>query len=408
MTKKAKTKIFIMVLTFLVLYINLTARNHFQKTSDGGFVVVGYSDNYTYKNTNICIAKLTSNLDVQWWKSLGGLGDENGTAIRETSDGGYIVIGTTESYLHAEHDPADMLVYKLDANGNKQWRRNYGGIEGESGFDVLQTADGGFILCGGSYSHTHGGLDCLIYKLNAAGQKQWRKNYGGNDHDIAYSIVGTTDSGYIFAGKSDSYTHGEDDFLVYKITSEGKKQWRKNYGGSQNECSRTIIQTSSGDYLVAGFSSTYGSSGNSDFLVYRLDGSGSKKWRKNYGGDFDESCWSVCETSDGNFILTGSGNSWSLSVGNRSEFIIFKIDGNGDKKWRKNIFQSSSDADRGVATLESAAGALYILGEIIEYNDYDIAYRSSIMIFRLTTSGEIDKARMLIDYYSNEGLIYDE
>ena len=113
----------------------------------------------------------------------------------------------------------------------------------EQGGHVYQADDGGYILCGEGTSYTHGSYDLLVYKLDARGLMQWRKNYGGVGGESNAYIKQTPDGGYILGGQGNSYTNGETDFLIYKLDTSGKKQWRKNYGGVNSEELKTVEPT---------------------------------------------------------------------------------------------------------------------------------------------------------------------
>ena len=183
----------------------------------------------------------------------------------------------------------DFLVYKLDGAGNKQWRKNYGGVNGDYAFSIEQTADGGYIMAGDGSSYSNGNCDLLVYKVNAAGQKQWRKNYGGAYCEHMGTIQQTGDGGYILGGDSYSYTNGGTDLVVYKLNAAGQKQWRKNFGGVDYENIAHIQQTNDGGYMLFGDTRSYTHGPDDyDFIFYKLNAAGQKQWRKNYGGVEDD------------------------------------------------------------------------------------------------------------------------
>ena len=198
-------------------------------------------------------------------------------SIQQTSDGGYI------ASVRLQTDPQDFCIDKLDENGYRSWQKRLGGIAQDESVVVRQTADGGYVVAGFSFSFTHGSADYLVYKLNSNGQKQWRKNYGGSYSDYLSSLDLTSDEGYILAGRSYSYTNGEQDALVYKINAKGQKQWRKNYGGIHHDHGNGIKQTSDQGYFLIGSTWSY-PSGTVNMLVYKLAPNGKKQWRKIFGG----------------------------------------------------------------------------------------------------------------------------
>jgi len=295
-----------------------------KQTSDGGYIVVGRTDSFTYGSDDIAIYKLNSSGNKVWFKHYGGTLHDYGRSIQQTSDGGYIVAGFTSSYTYGKYD---FGIYKLDSSGNKIWFKHYGGTEDEHGYSIQQTSDGGYIVAGHTESYTNGNKDFAIYKLNNSGNKVWFKHYGGTDDDIANSIQQTSDGGYIVAGYMKSYSHGGYDFGIYKLNSSGNKVWFKHYGGSSGDEGYSIQQTLDGGYILSGMTYSY-TYGNNDFAIYRLNSSGNKVWFKHYGGTSGDSGKSIQQTSDSGYVVAGYSS--SFTYGN-SDFAIYKLDSNGDK-----------------------------------------------------------------------------
>ncbi len=329
------------------------------QTPDGGYIIAGYSNAYTHGAYDFLIYKLDSNGKTQLRRFLGGAtGDEYAYDVKQTIDQGYIVVGSTTSFTHGN---SDILVYKMDANGNKQWRKNFGGVQDEEGFSVHQTSDGGYILAGYTYSFTHGegDSDFLVYKLDGNGNKQWRKNFGGINEDKAYSIVQTSDGGYIVSGQTKSFVHGveDTDLLVYKLSSNGSKQWRRNYGGDLDEEGGMIQKTSDGGHILVGGSYSF-THGYRDFIAYKLNANGSKQWRKNFGGTNEDACFSVKQTSDGGYILAGC--TYSFTHGD-CDLLIYKINSSGIKQWRRNY--GGIGEDRAFSIIQTSDGGYMIVGD---------------------------------------------
>ena len=308
------------------------------QTTDGGYVVAGDSESYIHGtlDRDFLIYKLDVTGNKLWRKNYGGTDSEVCYAIHQTSDGGIVLAGFTFSYSHGSGD-SDFLIYKLDGSGNKLWRKNLGGTGGEWAHSIRQTGDGGYVVAGYTQSYTNGGYDFLIYKLDAAGAKVWRRNLGGADDDEAWSIRQTADGGYVVAGETDSYTHDADDtdFLVYKLDGAGNKQWRKNLGGTEEDVACAIRQTHDGGYVVAGYTRSYThGSGDRDFLIYKLDATGAKLWRKNLGGTKEDVAYDIEPTDDGGYVVAGYTRTYTHGS---DDFLIYKLDAAGAKQWRKNF-----------------------------------------------------------------------
>jgi hypothetical protein len=324
------------------------------QTSDGGFAVAGWGQSYSYPIYHFVLFKLDGSGNELWHRDYGGSIWEACRSLRQTADGGYIIGGDTTSYGAFPGD-LNMLLYKLDAAGAKQWRKSFGGVGSEWFSTAIQTADGGYLMVGDNSTYTHGNLDFLVYKLDANGQKQWRKNYGGVDSDATWmgmetpngsQVVQTSDGGYAFCGATYSYSNGATDFIVYKINAAGAKEWRKNFGGMYTDDAMAIDHTADGGFVVSGWTSTYthGTPNyDHDFLVYKLDAAGKKQWRKNFGGEYPDVGLSVQQTSDGGYILAGyslsylTGNLWD------PDLLVYRLDAAGNKVWRKNYGGSEEE-----------------------------------------------------------------
>jgi len=295
-----------------------------QQTSDGGYIVVGDTQSYTHGYTDIAIYKLNSSGNKIWFKHYGGSGWDYGYSIQQTSDGGYIVAGYTGSYTNGL---SDFAIYRLNSSGNKIWFKHYGGSDREYTYSIQQTSDGGYVVAGDTESFTYGGYDFAIYKLNSSGNKTWFKHFGGTDDDTAHSIQQTSDGGYIVAGITKSYSYGGRDYAIYRLNSSGNKVWFKHYGGAFHEYAYSIQQTSDSGYIVAGITHSF-SHGSDDFGIYKLNSSGNKTWFKHYGGSEDDNGRSIQQTSDGGYSVAGDNQSYTYGS---DDFAIYKLDSAGNK-----------------------------------------------------------------------------
>jgi uncharacterized delta-60 repeat protein len=293
-----------------------------QQTTDGGYIVAGRTHSFGAGYADIWVLKLDPNGDVQWQKTYGGPDWDTAYSIQQTSDGGYIVAGMTESFGAGY---ADIWVLKLDSNGDVQWQKTYGGPGNDGAYSIRQTADGGYIVSG-EYSFGAGYVDIWVLKLDSNGNVQWQKTYGGPDWDTAYSIQQTSDGGYIVAGWTASFGAGVSDLWVLKLDPNGNIQWQKTYGGSANDRAESIQQTTDGGYIVAGWTYSFGA-GNFDMWVLKLDQNGNIQWQKTYGGPYGDVATSIQQTSDGGYIVPGWTASFAVGV---SDLWVLKLDANGD------------------------------------------------------------------------------
>ena len=296
------------------------------ETTDGGYILAGSSKSNANgdKSQNnrgendYWIVKLNSNRNISWQKTIGGTSEDKVSSIIQTVDGGYLVGGRSNSPISNEKTDSsrglyDYWVVKLSATGNIQWQRTLGGSDDDILTQVLQVADGGYLLVGFSRSGISGekslaskGLsDGWIVKLNVAGDSiLWQKCFGGNYDDYLYRATPTSDGGYVLAFSSSSdNTHdktdpckGSLDYWIVKLNASMNKQWDKTIGGSTVDDIRAVYQTTNGAYIVAGSSNspvsgdkTATNKGGYDYWFVRLSASGSLViWQKTVGGSDDD------------------------------------------------------------------------------------------------------------------------
>jgi hypothetical protein len=209
---------------------------------------------------------------VTFAKTYGGTGYDHAFSVQQTSDGGYIVAGTTNSFYAGGHH-YDVFLIKTDANGNVQWAKTYGGTDDEGARFVQQTSDGGYIVAGTTGSFGPGGYPLFLIKTDANGNVQWAKTYGGIHWDEARSVQQTSDGGYIVAGWVSSYGAGNRDFFLVKTDANGDIQWAKTYGGAGVDEVFSFQQTSDGGYIVVGYTTSFGA-GRGDFFLIKTDANG--------------------------------------------------------------------------------------------------------------------------------------
>jgi len=241
-----------------------------------------------------------------WSRTFGGSENDWGYSGQQTSDGGYILFGTTRSYGAGEYD---FWLIKTDSEGNKQWERTFGGSDIDWGWSVQQTKDGGYILLGYTESYGTGKEDFWLIKTDAYGNKEWDRTFGGSESDWGSSVQQTKDGGYILLGYTESYGTGKEDFWLIKTDSQGNKEWDRTFGGSEADWGTSVQQTADGGYILLGDTVSYGA-GSADFWLIKTDSQGNKQWAKTFGGSETEWGSSVQQTEDGGYILLGGTASY--------------------------------------------------------------------------------------------------
>ncbi|MBK8683194.1 MAG: T9SS type A sorting domain-containing protein [Chitinophagales bacterium] len=314
------------------------------QSNDGGYLLGGYSKSgisgdKTEANLGIAdywVVKLDNLGNIQWQNSIGGSNDDNLISVIQTSEGGYLLGGTSKSGISGDKTEGslgdDYWVVKLDSSGNIQWQKTFGGSMVDYLYSVNQTSDGGFFLAGYSTSDISGdktepnsGGDYWVLKLDSIGNIEWQNTIGGSNLDVLYSATLTSDGGYFLGGYSNSNISGDKsedglgsyDYWVVKLDSSGNIQWQNTIGGSDVDWLYSVIQTSEGGYLLGGESRS-GISGDKtepahyvDYWVVKLDSLGNIQWENTIGGGGvgTDVLNSVIQTSDGGYFLGGYSSS---------------------------------------------------------------------------------------------------
>ncbi|MBI2966367.1 MAG: gliding motility-associated C-terminal domain-containing protein [Bacteroidetes bacterium] len=292
------------------------------QTMDGGFIASGGTTTYGQGDKDIYVVKLALDGTVLWTKSFGDFGYEVSGTIIENYNGFYTLGGWTTSLgLGA----SEGYLLRIDNSGNLLWTRSLGGSGADLIYSIIQTPDYGFIAAGATGSFGAGSNDVYLAKFDTTGSLQWTKTIGGSAAEWSFSIVQTTDFGYIIGATTASYGAGSDDFYVLKIDSQGSLLWTRTIGGTGTEWSRSIIQTSDGGFAITGFTSSFGAGGQDVYLV-KLTANGNFEWSRTFGGVGDDVGMSLIETSDGGLAITGSTT--SFGSGGMDVYIIKLAPGN--------------------------------------------------------------------------------
>jgi uncharacterized delta-60 repeat protein len=323
------------------------------QSSDGGYAVAGWTSSFGAGSRDIYVVKLDAGGNVQWTKTIGGSSDDAAYSIIQSSDGGYVVAGWTKSFGAGSYD---FYVVKLDSSGNVQWTKTIGGSSDDRAYSIIQSSDGGYVVAGGTWSFGAGWYDMYVVKLDSGGNVQWTKTIGGSDWDVARSIIQSSDGGYVVAGATSSFGAGWYDIYVVKLDSAGNVQWTKTIGGSSDDEANSIIQSSDGGYVVAGWTKSFGA-GWEDIYVVKLDSSGNVLWTKTIGGSSDDEANSIIQSSDGGYAV--AGRTGSFGAGNW-DFYVVKLDSAGNVQWTKTIGGSSDDAAYSI--IQSSDGGYVVAG----------------------------------------------
>ncbi len=327
--------------------------NSIQQAMDGGYIVAGWTESFGSEGEDVYVLKLDAKGQLGWQKTFGGKYDDEANSFQKTADGGYIVAGWTKSFGSGEKD---VYTLKLNAKGEIEWQKTFGGKDDDEAELIQQTADGGYIVVGWTASLGSGGEDVYILKLNSKGEAEWQKTFGGESDDEANSFQKTADGGYIVAGWTKSFGSGGEDVYILKLNSKGEVEWQKTFGGKNNDGANSIQLTADGGYIVAGWTSSFGS-GEADVYILKLDVKGQLEWQKMFGGEYIDEAKSIRQTTDGGYIVVGSTESFDSGV---QDIYILKLDAKGQLEWQKTF--GGEYSDRGNSIQQTADGGYIVAG----------------------------------------------
>ena len=366
-----------------------------RQTDDGGYIAAGSKSDEDGAG-HAWLIKTDENGNEEWnitnLINSGGADNIIPTYIELTSDGGYIVSGYNWVFG---------FMWKVSSSGSTEWVKYYppksqGGKYGRL-WMAQETSDGGYIaICQKEISSTD--VDSMLIKTDSMGNVEWSKTYRyGNNLDDLYSLVKTSDGGYILGGYAN--TPDNVNYWVVKTDSQGVKKWEKTYGGvdwaasfARNAC----IETNDGGYIITGITDAYGA-GKDDLWIVKTDGNGNEEWNETFGEKTDERCWSMDKTKDGYvFCLTKNYNGFG---GNKGDICIMKIDDNGNAVWSQSF--GGAREDRGYYISRTSDGGYIVAGRTESYGNGD----SDGILIKISPDKEISRPSLQIDKPKN-GYVY--
>jgi hypothetical protein len=349
-----------------------------QQTNDGGYILLGSKYPSTNGGSDFYLVKTDQGGNVQWSQEFGGPIDDNARYVQQTSDDGYILVGETYSFGAGGKD---VYIIKTDSLGNEEWSQTYGGSWHDYAESVEQTSDGGYIIAGSSASFT-ANMDMYLIKTDSSGSEEWSQVFGGAEGELGSSVQATSDGGYIMLGYTATFSPNSYDFYLVKTDSLGNEEWNKVFDDQNIDLGKTVRETSDGGYAL--FGSSAATIFTRDFMLLKTDSSGTEQWRNIYGGPNSEFATYMTITSDGGFALTGYTN--SFGEGFDDQYVV-KTDSSGNEEWSKTYggkatewaFSLDQTSDDGYILLSttSSFGAgyndLYLIKTDMN-GDYDRTY----------------------------------
>ena len=299
--------------------------NSVQQTIDGGYIITGEISSSENGSSDIWLIKTDSEGQEEWNQTFDGNDRDYGKSVKQTVDGGYIIIGSTGSDYYY-----DVWLIKTDPKGTEEWNQTFGGDNKDYGNSVQQTIDGGYIITGEISSSGNGSSDVLLIKTDQQGQEEWIQTFGGGYIDIGNSIKQTLDNGYIITGYTQSYGNGSRDVWLIKTNSQGNEEWNQTFGGSYIDIGNSIQQTIDGGYIITG---SRGTDYYSDLWLIKTDYQGNEEWNQTFGGNDYDFGNSVQQTTDDGYIIIGH----TKSYGNGGyDIFLIKTDSEGNTEPYRN------------------------------------------------------------------------
>ena len=320
------------------------------QTSEKGYIITGFTESFGAGNYDVWLIKTDESGNEEWNQTFGGSSKDEGWSVKQTTDGGYIIAGSTTSYGSGS---SDVWLIKTDSNGNEIWNKTFGGGGSDYGYSVEQTDDGGYIITGGTRSYGPDPEAVWLIKTDVNGEIQWSRTLGDGsncnyDGDRGRSVIQTIDSGYFIAG-TNSYLLENCvcyDFLLIKTNSSGIMEWSSTFDGGEHHAQAYSCQEVMDGYVVTGYN---GSGTAGDIVLIKINTNGILEWEQYYSGTTG---FSVKQTDDGGYVITGN-----------DYLRIIKTDANGNQEFN-NFPCSCSWMDVGYSVSQTTDGGYIITGRI--------------------------------------------
>jgi hypothetical protein len=329
--------------------------NAVQQTFDGGYIVVGITNSFGAGGDAYAI-KTDSFGAGMWSRFWGGTEGDLAQSVVQAGDSGYVVAGTTGSFGSGG---SDVWLMKTNAAGDTLWSKTYGGASDELASSIGRTAGGGYIMSGYTYSYgpgTPARANAWLILTDGSGNPFWSRTYGRDSLDYANSVQQTLDGGFIIAGTTRSFGAGSDDVYLIKTNGGGDTVWTRTYGGAVADEGLSVQQTRDSGYVIAGRTRSYGA-GSFDMYLIKTNAVGDTLWTRTYGGTGTDAGLSVRQTTDGGYIVAGSTK--SFGAGENDSYIV-KTDSSGDTLWTRTF--GAESVDFAMAVRQTSDGGYIVAG----------------------------------------------
>jgi hypothetical protein len=344
--------------------INLDEAYAIAGTPDSGYVLTGFTSSAGAGGNDLLLMRIDRDGNLEWSQTYGGADSDWGFDVELTADSHLIVVGFSSSFSTS---PQAYLL-KTDLDGTVEWGRVFGGPAAEYAYDVALAHDGGFIVVGETYSFGAGLSDVYIIKVSDSGILEWTKFYGGSATDWGEAVVPTADGGYVITGFTSSFGAGNYDVYLLKIDVDGDSLWAQTYGGSAFDGGRAVVETESGELIVGGVTYRTSVKGNDAYLL-GLDSEGTLLWETVVGGGGDEIMNRLFPLQESSLIAVGKTSSEGSGA---EDFFLLKLDNFGDSLASATYGAAANEEARTAAGLDDVG--MLVAGYSRSFGDQSQVY----------------------------------
>jgi hypothetical protein len=343
--------------------------------TDDGYLIAGKTKSFTsHRDYDAYLIRIDKNGKKIWSKVYGGRDDDEANAVTAYGKD-FAFVGSTESY---GNDNLSYYFVKIDANGESYWQKSYFRGERDYYFGNDIVADGKDLVIAGSERHLSflsAKINPLLFKIDEEGDLSWHTYVIGKDEDRAKAIL-STDDGYVMAGTTESYGHGDFDAYIVKLDKSGKKVWFNAFGGKDDEAAEDIIATKNG-FLLVGSTDSFGLNYKNIYVI-KTDKDGKKIWERTYGGRYDDEGYAVTKAPDGGYVIAGR----TETRRNGSDLYLLKIDENGKRKWERTY---GGDEDDTAYDIVSTDDGYLIVGT----KQTDLTRHNDVWVLKVDLKGKL-------------------
>jgi hypothetical protein len=286
------------------------------EASGGGFAIAGYTETFGAGGYDVWVLWTSADGNLLWNRTYGGLLADLGYSMVEVSTGGFAITGSTENFGASS---SDMWLIRTDTGGNILWNHTYGGSSLEAGLSMIEVSTGGFAITGWTTSFGAGGADILLVRMDANGNLLWSRTYGGPNDEYGHSVIEVSTGGFAITGDTNSFGAGSSDVWLLRTNTNGNLLWNRTYGGFAGDRGRSLQEVSGGGFAITGDTASFGA-GNYDAWYLQTDSDGNLLWNQTYGGTEIDWCFSMVGVSTGGFAILGG--SYSFGAGMEDFWLI--------------------------------------------------------------------------------------